>query len=53
MEKRHLLERPVRKPGISFDELYKQISAGWRKKAGALQARRWQHIRGSKPSGVR
>ncbi len=44
--RRHLvLNRPTSVEGLSFEDLYEELSDNWQEKSRRLQARRWRKIK--------
>ena len=41
----HIVSQPVKTSGLTFDDLYSEISDHWADKARKLQARRWRKIK--------
>ena len=42
---RHQITRSAKASGLTFDELYEEISDNWHGKAERLQSRRWHKLK--------
>jgi hypothetical protein len=45
MKKHHIVNKPIRRSDLTFDDLYEDISDEWEAKAARLQARRWRKLK--------